>query len=66
MARIKITVWTTLHGEVTVDRHFPEEVVEDTTLEGSHTHTVTSVEEAVRSAGEAIVAAHSVPQPLSN
>lgn len=59
MARITITVVTTLHGAVSIDQHFDETFVEDKALcDAQPTVHLTCVADAVRRAGEAITAAH--------
>lgn len=60
MARVRITVYTTLFGEVSVDAAFDEEFVEDRAIADVYpTITLTSVAAAVQRASDTIIAAHS-------
>lgn len=59
MARITITVYTTLHGKVEVEQVFDETCVVGLALcDTEGTVNTTCVAKAVLSAGEAIAAAH--------
>lgn len=62
MARIQITVWTTLHGTVTIDQAFDETIISDYILcEPGPREQTTCVANAIKRAGASAAAAHGEP-----
>lgn len=61
MARIRITVWTTAFGEVSVDHHFDETFVEEYDSAEVVYARLTGVAEAVVAAAGQVIHAHSGP-----
>ena len=59
MARITITVLTTLHGKVEIEQVFDETCITDQSItEFAPRYTLTCVADAIARAGETIAAAH--------